>query len=390
MSKVLLIILDSLGIGALPDAYKFGDEGTNTLKHITETINNVFLPNLERLGLGKIEKLNGISNKIEALGSYGKAASKTFGKDTISGHLEIAGFIPEKPFPVFNPIPPDIIEKFEAVIGRRTLGGGIPYSGTEIIKDLGQEHLKTGFPIVYTSADSVFQVAAHEDIIPVNQLYEMCLKARKLLVGEHSMGRVIARPFIGKVGNFSRTDRRKDFAFQPPENTLLDYLKDRNFDVIGIGKIPDIFASRGLTSSYPSENNLDAIESTKKVMQEDITGLIFTNLVDFDMLYGHRRDPEGYYRALKNFDSELPYFLDHIQIGDILIITADHGCDPTFTKTTDHTREYVPILVVGDKIKNDYDIGTRESFSDIGQTIAEFFNIKPLKIGKSFLKEILI
>ena len=389
MSKVLLIILDSLGIGALPDAHKFGDEGTNTLKHIIETINNPSLPNLERLGLGKIEKLQGISNKIEALGSFGKAASKTFGKDTISGHLEIAGFIPERPFPVFNPIPPEIINQFEAEIGRKTLGGGIPYSGTEIIKDLGEEHFKTGFPIVYTSADSVFQVAAHENIIPVNQLYDMCLMARKILVGEHAMGRVIARPFIGEAGNFSRTDRRKDFAFEPPENTLLDHLKNKNFDVIGIGKIPDIFASRGLTTSYPSENNLNAIESTKKVMQEDTNGLIFTNLVDFDMLYGHRRDPEGYYRALKNFDSELPYFLDHLQLDDILIITADHGCDPTFMKTTDHTREYVPILVVGDKIKNDHDIGMRESFSDIGQTIAEFFSIKPLKIGKSFLKEIL-
>lgn len=382
--------MDSVGIGALPDADLFGDEGTNTLRHLSEVIKDFHLPNLERLGLGKIEKLIGMSNKIQAIGSFGKAASKNPGKDTIGGHLEIAGFIPNKAFPVFNPIPSEILKQFEKIIGRKTLGGGVPYSGTEIIKDFGEEHLKTGFPIVYTSADSVFQLAAHEDVIPVPELYEMCKKARKLLIGDYAIGRVIARPFIGKPGNFSRTERRKDFAFEPPEKTLLDYLKDENFDVVGIGKIPDIFANRGLSASYSIENNPDAIERTIKTMHEDLDGLIFTNLVDFDMLYGHRRNPQGYYQALLEIDSFIPDFLKNLNSDDILIFTADHGCDPTYKKSTDHTREYVPILIVGDKIKQNFNIGTRDSFSDIGQTIAEFFQVNKLKFGKSFLKNILI
>ncbi len=388
INRVILIILDSVGIGALPDAEEYGDKGANTLVHTAEAVGGLNLPNMERLGLGKIAVVKGIKSKIKVKGSYTKMKEKSVGKDTTTGHWELAGLVSERPFPVYpNGFPEEVIKTFEEKIGREVLGNK-PASGTVIIEELGEEHLKTGKPIVYTSADSVFQIAAHEDIISVEELYEMCEIAREILQGEHGVARVIARPFVGELGSFTRTDRRKDFSLAPPRATVLDKLKASGISVMAVGKIEDIFSNKGITDSNHTVDNMDSVDAVIDYLKEDKESFIFANLVEFDMVYGHRRNPKGYAKALKDFDIRLPEIIDNMKEDDLLMITADHGCDPTF-KGTDHTREYVPLLVYGDKIKEDYQLPVRESFADIAATVAEVFNLDDFKNGQSFLSNII-
>jgi len=388
--RIILIVLDSVGVGALDDANLYGDEGSNTLSNISYVVGGLELKNLYQLGIGNITDIKGTPPNPNPVGVFGKSKEMSKGKDTITGHWEIAGVVLEEPFKTFpNGFPKDLIQEFEKRIGRKVLGNKVA-SGTEIIKEFGEEHIKTGYPIVYTSADSVFQIAAHEEVIPLGELYRICQIARQLLVGKYLVARVIARPFVGQDRNsFVRTYNRRDFAVEPPYNTLLDNIKEAGYECVGIGKIEDIFAKRGLTKSIHTEGNMDGVDKTLKMMDEVDKGLIFTNLVDYDMLYGHRNDPHGYAKALIDFDTRLPEIMEKLKKDDILIITADHGCDPT-TPSTDHSREHVPILVYGQNIKKGYDLGIRKSFSDIGQTIAEYLNVKPLKFGESFLKEIVI
>jgi len=383
--RVFLTVLDSVGCGYLPDADKFDDVGANTLLHISEVIPDFNLPNLYKLGLGNIIELKNVGKNPGCEGIYGKMAEKSAGKDTTSGHWEIAGLIVTESFPTYpNGFPEEIMQKFLEVNNLKGYLGNKPASGTEIIKELGEEHLKTGYPIVYTSADSVFQIAAHEEVIPVEELYKICERTRKILTGKHKVGRVIARPFIGKPGNFVRTERRKDFSVSPPDKTLLDYMKEAGYDVIAVGKIEDIFNGQGITKAIHTGNNTEGIKTIKELLDDDsINGLVFTNLVDFDMLYGHRRNPEGYYKALVEFDQAIPEILSKLKEGDAFFITADHGNDPTF-KGTDHTREYVPVIGVSPYFKKCFNIGLRETYSDLGQTIAEMFNVK-VKNGTSFL-----
>ncbi|ADH60276.1 phosphopentomutase [Thermoanaerobacter mathranii subsp. mathranii str. A3] len=384
--RVILIVLDSVGVGELPDAYRFGDEGSNTLGHVTEKT-GVELPNMGQLGLGNIIPLKSVPENPNAIGGYGKMAEKSAGKDTTTGHWEIAGLFINKPFPTYpNGFPDEIIKEFEKRIGRKVLGNK-PASGTEIIKELGEEHVKTGFPIVYTSADSVFQVAAHEDVIPPVELYRICEIAREILKGDHAVGRVIARPFTGSSGNFVRTENRRDFSLKPFEPTILDMLKEAGYEVFAIGKIEDIFAGQGITGKNHTTNNDEGITATIKAMDEVKDGLIFTNLVDFDMLYGHRNDVEGYAKALKNFDDRLPEIMEKLTKEDLLIITADHGCDPA-TESTDHSREYVPLLVYSPLMKHGVNLGVRSTYADIAATIAEVFEVGSTKHGTSFLREL--
>ena len=384
-NRIILVVLDSVGVGAMPDAADYGDEGRDTLGHIAE-LRGLDLPNMVRLGLANIRPLAGVTPPAKPQGAYGKAALLSPGKDTTAGHWEMAGIILEHAFPTYpNGFPRDLMEEFERAIGLKTLGN-VPASGTEIIKQLGEEHLKTGKPIVYTSADSVFQVAAHEEIIPVEELYRICEIARRLLQGEHRVGRVIARPFVGRPGSFQRTERRHDYAVEPPRPMLLDLLRDAGLAVVGVGKIPDIFLNRGITRSFPGKNNRQALESTEAAMGENFRGLLFTNLVDFDMLYGHRLDVEGYGRALEEADAFLPRILAAQRHDDLLILTADHGCDPK-GPSTDHSREYVPILAAGPKVRPGVNLGTRATLADIGATIAENFGLN-LPKGSSFLESI--
>ncbi len=388
MKRVILIALDSVGVGALPDAADFGDAGADTLGHILE-YTKASLPNLFRAGAANISGVAFSSKKVDKpVFAFGKAAEKTRAKDTTSGHWEIAGVSLDVPFRTYpEGFPKDIVREFESLIGRKTLGNYVA-SGTEIIKELGDEHVKTGFPIIYTSADSVFQIAAHEAVIPLAELYRQCETARALLVGERAVGRIIARPFIGEPGAYSRTKNRRDYALPPPRDTILDALKSRGLDVVGIGKIEDIFCHRGMTRVDHTTNNAAGIEATLRFMREKTPrdGLIFTNLVDYDMLYGHRNDIEGYAKALEAFDQKLPELMDAMREGDLLIITADHGCDPEFPGT-DHTREYVPILVSGDGVKPS-DLGVRETFADIGATVYEYLTDEKWDEGTSFLREL--
>jgi phosphopentomutase len=384
--RITLLVLDSVGIGAMPDAADYGDEGRDTLGHIAE-LRGLDVPNMVRLGLGNIRSLAGVTPAARPQGAYGKAALLSPGKDTTAGHWEMAGIILERAFPTYpRGFPRKLMEEFEHAIGRKTLGN-VPASGTEIIKQLGEEHLRTGKPIVYTSADSVFQVAAHEEVLPVEELYRFCGIARRLLQGEHRVGRVIARPFTGPPGSFRRTERRHDYAVEPPRPMLLDLLCEAGLAVLGVGKIPDIFLNRGITKSFPGKNNRQALESTEAAMREDYRGLVFTNLVDFDMLYGHRLDVEGYGRALEEADAFLPRILAALGPDDLLILTADHGCDPK-GPSTDHSREYVPVLVTGPKTRRGVNLGTRATLADIGATIAENFGLN-LPKGSSFLKSLL-
>jgi len=387
VERFIIIVLDSVGIGALPDAGKYGDEGSNTLANLARAVGGLKLPNLERLGLGNIAEIPGVPPAARPAASYGKMAEQSPGKDTTTGHWEIAGLLLEKPFPVYpNGFPPELIEFFEEQTGRRVLGNKAA-SGTEIIAELGAEHMRTGFPIVYTSADSVFQIAAHEEIIPVEELYRICRIARRLLTGEHAVARVIARPFIGRPGAFVRTPRRHDFSLPPTGPTILDVLRENGFAVLAVGKIEDIFAGRGITKALPAANNMEGMDKTLECIKENGRGLIFANLVEFDMVYGHRNNAAGYAEALAAFDRRLPEIIAALHPGDVLIITADHGCDPT-TASTDHSREYVPLLVYGENVRPGVDLGTRQTFADVAATIAEVFHL-PAPAGTSLAGEIL-
>ncbi|WP_148854676.1 phosphopentomutase [Neomoorella thermoacetica] len=386
LDRVIIIVLDSVGVGALPDAAQYEDEGSNTLAHIAATV-DLRLPNLTRLGVGNITPLWGIPPVGTPAAAWGKMASQTAGKDTTSGHWELAGLILERPFPLYpHGFPPEIIEPFEKAIGRRVLGNK-PASGTVIIEELGAEHMRTGNPIVYTSADSVFQIAAHEEVIPVEELYRYCKIARRLLTEEHAVGRVIARPFVGEPGHFIRTDRRQDFSLEPPRPTLLDAVIAAGLEVMAVGKIKDIFAGRGISRWIHTHDNMDGVDQTRNFMREGERGLIFTNLVDFDMRYGHRNDVAGYAAALEAFDRRLPELLDALETSDALILTADHGCDPT-TPSTDHSREYVPLLIYGKRIRP-LNIGVRPTFADLGATVADLLGVPYDLPGKSFASMLL-
>jgi phosphopentomutase len=385
-NRILLLVLDGAGIGAMPDALEWGDAGSDTLGHICES-RTVALPNLQSWGLGNVRPLRGVSPSSQPRGSFGKCALRSNGKDTTTGHWEMAGIILEQAFPTYpNGFPPAILDRFISEAKVPGVLGNFAASGTEIIKDLGAEHIKTGKPIVYTSADSVFQLAAHEETIPLDRLYEICEIARRILDGEHKVGRVIARPFLGEPGHFYRTENRHDYAVPPPRANLLPALKDEDLDVVCIGKIASIYDSLGVTEDLTARNNQQSIDQTIYALEQDTRGLIFSNLVDFDMLYGHRRDTEGYATALEHFDSSLPHIEAAMRADDLMIITADHGNDPTFPGT-DHTREYAPLLVYGKSARPGVNLGTRASLADIGQTIAENFGLK-LTAGESFLRDV--
>ncbi len=382
--KVTIIVLDSLGIGELPDAEKFGDKGADTLGHITENYKIMDIPNMQKLGFGNVDgAANGEYIVENPIGGYGKLAEVSQGKDTITGHWEMAGIVTEIPFKTYpEGFPKKFMDKFEKAIGVKTIGN-YPASGTEIIEDLGPEHEKTGKPIVYTSADSVLQIAAHTDVIPLKRLYEMCSIAREMLVGEFACGRVIARPYITENGKRVRTSDRHDYAVNPPKDTVLDDIKNSGKIVYGVGKISDIFNGTGISESVHTVSNMDGVDKTIEAMEMDFQGLIFTNLVDFDAKYGHRRDPEGYGKAIEEFDKRLPQIIEAMGDNDVLMLTADHGNDPT-ARGTDHTREYVPIVVYSKKMKESVNLGTRKSFADIGATVSDLLGIKLPENGESF------
>jgi phosphopentomutase len=387
IQRAILIVLDSVGVGALPDADQYGDEGSDTLGNIARAIGGLHLPNLQKLGLGNIHSVLGVPAEPEPLAAYGRMAELSAAKDTTIGHWEIAGLIALEPFPTYpHGFPPEWIAEYEQRIGRKVLGN-YPVSGTVIIEELGAEHMRTGSPIVYTSADSVFQVATHEEIIPVEELYRICSIAREMLRGEHTVGRVIARPFIGTPGAFERTDRRRDFSASPPEPTLLDHVLEAGQTVWAVGKIEDLFAGQGIQHAVHTHDNMDGVDKTLEAMREADPGLIFTNLVDFDMVYGHRNNPAGYAAALRAVDERVPELLDALHSDDVLIFTADHGCDPT-TPSTDHSREYVPLLVYGASIQGGVNLGTRATFADLGATIAEWLGVPPLGAGRSFADQV--
>jgi phosphopentomutase len=384
--RMILIVLDSAGIGEMPDAADWGDAGSDTLGHILES-REVRLPNLQSYGLGNIRPLQSLPPIENPRGSYGRCALRSNGKDTTTGHWEMAGIILERAFPTYpQGFPPAIIDRFVRETNVPGVLGNIPASGTEIIKELGEEHVRTGKPIVYTSADSVFQIAAHEEVIPLPRLYEICETARDILRGEDEVGRVIARPFLGSPGAFRRTENRHDYAVPPPRENLLVALNDAGHDVVCIGKVASIYDAAGVTLDLTAKNNDQSIDQTINALGQTKQGLIFSNLVDFDMLYGHRRDTEGYARALEHFDSRLPEIEAAMGERDVFIITADHGNDPTFPGT-DHTREYAPLIVFGKGARPGVDLGIRNSLSDIGQTIADNFKLK-LTAGDSFLPDI--
>ena len=386
--KVVLIVLDSVGIGELPDANLYGDVGSNTLGNIAKKIEGFSLPNMEALGLGCIDGVDNLIKCENPEGIFGRCSELSKGKDTITGHWEIAGVILEQPLNTYpNGFSKDIIEEFEAKIGRKTIGNVVA-SGTAIIEELGEEHIRTGFPIIYTSADSVFQIAANEDVIPLEELYKMCEIAREMLVGDKMVGRVIARPFKGnKKGEFVRTANRHDYALEPFSKTALEYIAEAGLPVVAVGKIKDIFTGKGVTEAVSIKDNMDGVNKTIDMMKSHKNGFIFTNLVDFDMKFGHRNDVEGYARALEEFDNRLKEIKETLGENDVLILTADHGCDPT-TESTDHSREYIPLIVYGKNLKENVNLGTREGFSDIGKTVLDLLNIENELVGKSF-KELL-
>ena len=384
MKRVFLIVLDSFGVGEMADAADFGDKGANTLRSCFNT-GHLNVPNMQKLGLFNIDGVEVGEKCAEPTGAYLKIAEKSKGKDTTTGHWEIAGCVSEKAFPTFpNGFPPEVIEKFEQATGRKVLCN-LPYSGTKVIADYGEEHIKTGALIVYTSADSVFQIAAHEDVVPVEKLYKYCEQAREILTGDYAVGRVIARPFEGKHP-FTRTSRRHDFSLTPPKDTALDILQKNGKDVIGIGKIYDIFAGKGITLCDRVIGNNADMKVTENYRGKDWNGLCFTNLVDFDMQYGHRRDPEGYAAALNDFDKWLGEFMKKMFPDDALIITADHGCDPCHSGT-DHTREHIPVLIYGNNIKPS-NLGTRNCFGDIGATVLDMLDVQGKVDGESFAAQI--
>ena len=394
IQRVVIIVMDGVGIGAAPDAHLYGDSGSATLQHVAELTGGLDLPVLASLGLGRAANLTGfpiagIGADAHTIGSCGIMQEVSAGKDTTTGHFEIAGIKLKESFPTYpNGFPPEVIESFSRRIGRGVLGNK-PASGTDIIEELGAEHMRTGKPIVYTSADSVFQIAAHESIIPVNELYEMCEIARGILQGKHRVARVIARPFTGSPGSFKRTERRKDFSVAPPGETILDILTDHGMTTVGVGKISDIFAGRGVSSSIHSHNTQESLKDTVACLESIRSGLIFTNCIDFDMLWGHRNDPEGYARALSEFDSGLRLVLDKLTRSDLLIVTADHGNDPT-TPSTDHSREYVPLMAYSPGSNVRADLGIRIGFYDIAATVSEALLGRVLtKYGTSFFKAVM-
>jgi phosphopentomutase len=388
-TRIFWIVLDSVGIGALPDAPDYGDVGRNTLGHIAES-RQLHLPTLVRLGLANIASLRNLAPAKNPIAAYGKSATHSPGKDTTTGHWEMAGIWLDQAFPTYpHGFPPEIIAAFEKLIARKTIGNK-PASGTEILKELGAEHLRTGHPLVYTSGDSVFQIATHEDIIPIADLYKMCEIARKLLDGPHKVGRVIARPFTGAPGNFTRTPRRHDYAVEPPAPMLMDVLAEKNIPIHGIGKIHDIYNGRHIEDYATTVSNADGMQKLTQSIKSHPQGLVFANLVDFDMLYGHRKDVEGFAKSLEEFDQALAQFLPHLTPHDLLIITADHGCDPDPRwPTTDHSREYVPVLAytpaLSPAAKRNTNLGIRQTLSDLGQTVADNFDTRPLPHGESFL-----
>lgn len=381
-NRVVLFIMDSLGIGELPDAGEFGDVGANTLGNIIESQGEIHLPNLISLGLANIG-IKGLTPIDNPIGAFGKSDEVSKGKDTTTGHWELVGIHLDQPFNTFpGGFPLEVINQFEKMIGKKVLGNKAA-SGTEIIDELGEAHMKTGFPIVYTSADSVFQIAAHEEIIPLEELHSICLKARELMMGNMAVARIIARPFIGKPGAFTRTSNRKDYSLDPFSETILDIAKKQGLDVIAIGKINDIFNGRGITEYSKTKNNAEGIQKTIEYLKKDNRGIVFTNLVDFDSEYGHRRNPAGYKMALEDMDKRIPDILKAMKPEDIIIFTADHGNDPTFPGS-DHTREYIPIVVYGAQVKAGSHIGVRKSFADIATTISELLNINHTGKGESF------
>jgi len=384
VNRVILIVLDSMGIGYLPDAYKFGDDGSDTLGNIAGSIRDFKIENLVNLGIGNIDGISGFIDKSNSPnGAYGKAAESSWGKDTTTGHWEIAGLKLTEPFPTFpKGFPIDLIKSIEAAIGMSTIGNEVA-SGTEIIQRLGDMHVKNGMPIIYTSADSVLQIAAHEEVISLSKQYEICSIVRNIMKGPYGVGRIIARPFKGSSGAYFRTENRKDFSLKPLGKTMLDYIKENDMEVIAVGKIEDIFAKQGITESIHTRSNLEGIDKTIEYIRGSSKGIIFTNLVDFDMLYGHRNDVAGYAKAIMEFDRKVPDIIEAMKDEDILIITADHGCDPT-TSSTDHSREYIPILLYGKRIKDNINIGVRDCFCDIGATILDILNIKNKIEGSSF------
>lgn len=390
LQRAIVIVFDSLGVGALPDAAQFGDVGSNTLANTAQAVGGLNLPNLAKLGLGNIIPVKGVRPASHPLGSYGKMAELSQGKDTTVGHWELMGVVKKEPFPVYSRgFPPEIIGLFSQKIGRPVLGNK-PASGTAIIAELGEEHLKTGYPIVYTSADSVFQIAAHQDVVPLTKLYRWCKIARQILSGPHGVARVIARPFVGQPGQFKRTHWRKDFSLPPPSKTVLDFAQEQGIKVLAAGKISEIFAGQGITATVHTKSNKDTFKQVLAYMeqtsQEKQKSIIFANLVDFDTLWGHRNDPVGYANGLMEADSELSNVLSLLHRGDLLIITADHGCDPT-TISTDHSREYAPVIVYSPVLKKGVNVGTRKSFADVGQTLAAALGVKLQNLaGLSFFQ----
>ena len=385
MSRVTILLLDGVGCGELPDAADYSDQGSNTLAKLAKAVGGLNLPNLAALGLGNIIPIQGVPAQEKPKACFGRMAEQSVGKDSTTGHWEIAGLVTSEPFPLFpHGFPPELLHSLEQAIDRKTIGN-VAASGTEIIKELGEEHIKNGCPIVYTSADSVLQIACHEDVIPPEELYRICRVARGLCTGPFRVGRVIARPFTGKPGSFKRTSGRKDFSCDPPQPTLLDNVKEAGQPVTGIGKVDDLFAGRGFTETHHSVNNADCLRLTVETMEKTRTGLIFTNLVQFDMDWGHRNNTAGFAAGLAEFDAFLPGILNRLDRNDLLFITADHGNDPT-TASTDHSREYVPLLALGPAFRKGLDLGTRSTFADLGQTAAEFLKVKPTPHGRSFLE----
>lgn len=385
--RIALVVLDSVGIGALPDASDFGDEGAHTLGHIAERVPFFSVPHLEKLGLGRIAPLHGVDADVRPAAYYGKMAEASVGKDTMTGHWELAGLRVTIPFRTYpDGFPREVIRRFEQETGRGVIGNK-PASGTEIIAELGEEHRRTGAWIVYTSADSVFQIAAHEDVVPLEELYAACRAARRMMSGEYAVGRVIARPFIGKPGDYRRTPNRHDYAVKPPAATVLNQLRDAGLDSIAVGKINDIFSGEGITKSQSTVSNAHGIDETIAALKKPFHGLLFTNLVDFDSLYGHRRDPEGYAKALMEFDNRLPELMAVMNDDDLLILTADHGNDPVHPGT-DHTREFVPLLVWSPRLKQPASLGVRRTFADVGATIADNFRLGKPPHGESFLAQL--
>ncbi|GKZ01945.1 phosphopentomutase [Paraclostridium bifermentans] len=388
MSRVIWMIIDSVGIGALPDSEKFGDVNVNTLGNIVKNYKDIKLPNMLKLGLGNIDGIDSLEGVKSPIGAFGRASEVSKGKDTTTGHWEMTGVLVETPFKTYeNGFPKEIIDEFERKTNRKVIGNK-PASGTAILDELGEQQMKTGEVIVYTSADSVFQIAAHEEIIPLDELYKMCEIAREIMMGDNAVARIIARPFVGQPGAFERTSNRRDYSLSPFEDTVLDNIKNSNLDVIGVGKIEDIFNKQGITEAIHTKDNMDGVDQTINYMKKENNGLIFTNLVDFDSKYGHRRDVKGYKEALEEFDARIPEILENMEEDDILIINSDHGNDPTY-KGTDHTREYIPMLICGKNVKSGLNLGTRSSFADIGATVADLLNVKMPKHGNSFKNDII-